>query len=73
MVMCFLPFAFSYLLVGADLVERTSVMNQAPAGSCDPTRLGRTPLAGRRNRTHLTWDEPPSTQPESPRKPERNR
>ena len=28
--------------------ERTSVMNPAPAGSCDPTRRGRTPL-GRRN------------------------
>ena len=24
--------------------ERTSVMNQAPAGSCDPTRRGRTPM-----------------------------
>mgnify|MGYP000326340805 CR=1 FL=1 len=46
MVMCFLPFAFTYLLVGADLVERTSVMNQAPAGSCDPTRRGRSDAAG---------------------------
>ena len=30
--------------------ERTSVMNQAPAGSCDPTRRGRTPLRRRNHR-----------------------
>ena len=38
--------------------ERTSVMNQAPAGSCDPTRRGRTPL-GRRNHRPRGPNHPP--------------
>ena len=38
--------------------ERTSVMNGAPAGSCDPTRRGRTPL-GRRNHRPRGPNHPP--------------
>ena len=38
--------------------ERTSVMNRAPAGSCDPTRRGRTPL-GRRNHRPRGPNHPP--------------
>ena len=47
MPMFFLPFAFTYLLVGRSCRERTSVMNQStrctPAGSCavQPAGAGR--------------------------------
>ena len=59
----FYTFFFSwrrYLVRGPTFREWTLVMNQAPAGSCDPTRRGRTPL-GRRNHGDHRWAEARTT------------
>ena len=52
------PFTFYLSSWRRSCRERTSVMNRAPAGSCDPTRRGRTPL-GRRNHRPRGPNHPP--------------